>query len=92
MHEPIDCPINVQVAQLRSAQEEAIRRVASCELQDAISRTRIGTLEDKIKQMVLSAEFEPVKWMVYGIASTTLAAVLTALVAGVLSSTPRLLH
>ena len=92
MHEPIDCPINVQVAQLRSAQEEAIRRVASCELQDAISRTRIGTLEDKIKQMVLSAEFEPVKWMVYGIVSTTLAAVLTALVAGVLSSAPRLLH
>ena len=30
--------------------------------------------------------------MVYGIVSTTLAAVLTALVAGVLSSAPRLLH
>lgn len=70
---------------VRSNLEDITRRLAESEVQTAVSATRIRVLEDRIMHLVSAAEFLPVKWTFYGSIGTTLAAVLTAVIAGVLS-------
>ena len=67
--------------------DEALRRIAECEVQTAVTATKLHAIEERIAHFVTMAEFLPVKWIIYGGIGTTLAAVLTALMAGILSNT-----
>jgi hypothetical protein len=88
MHDSSDTGLRAELQQVRLNQDETLRRLSDCEVQIAVNATRIRVLEDRILQTVSAAEFLPVKWAFYGTIGTTLAAVLTALIAGVLSGTP----
>jgi len=85
MQDITDIGLRSDVGLIRSNQDELLRRVSDCEVQIAVSATRIRVLEDRVLQFVSTAEFLPVKWTFYGCIGTTLAAVLTAVIAGLLS-------
>ena len=79
---------NVEHAQLRVAHDKAVRRVTELEVQTAINATKVQAIEARLLTLITIAEFLPVKLAVYGIIGSVLAAVLTAIVAGVVSNGP----
>lgn len=75
-------------ANLRLAHEDTVRRVTELEVQSAITSTKVQGIEARLLTLVTIAEFLPIKMAVYGIIGSVLAAVLTAIVAGVISNGP----
>jgi hypothetical protein len=88
MHDFNESSLQAEFHRIHLSQEDSLRRLSDCEVQIAVNATRIRVLEDRIVQMVSLAEFMPVKWTFYGAIGTTLAAILTALIASVLAGAP----
>ena len=88
MPERIEPGASGEHAQLRMAHDEAMRRVTELEVQTAVSATKVQAIEARLLTFVTIAEFLPIKMAVYGIIGSVLAAVLTAIVAGVVSNGP----
>ena len=86
MPDHIDSGLRTDLAQLRSTNEESLRRVSDCELKVAVNATKLQAVEERLLALVTMAEFLPVKWAVYGIVGSALAAVMTALLAGIIAN------
>jgi hypothetical protein len=87
MHDHTEDDIRSAQRLIQTGQDETLRRVSDCEIRTAVNTTRIGSIEERLTHLVSMAEFLPVKWVIYGGIGTALAAVLTALMAGILSGT-----
>jgi hypothetical protein len=84
-------PTRGELKQLREVQADHGQRLLTVEAKATESATRIGVLEGRAPQWITTADFAPVKWVVYGIAGTALAAVATALVATVVGGSRHLM-
>ncbi len=88
MWEENDASFRGELVQLRLVQDDIVRRLADVEIQIAVAATRIQAIEARILHLVSTAEFMPVKWTFYGTIGSVLAAMLTALVASMVTGTP----